>query len=102
MLTAHTHTHTLALARSCIAELADTAFTADACSAYEQALTALDLIHADHVPAIDSTLVCAETERQLFVEALEAVTRLRAYGLDALHIDLVLAMLGTAHDLDQC
>lgn len=96
------HSQTLAVARSCIAALADTAFTADAATAYEHALAALDLIHADLVPSINATLVRAESDRQLFVDALESVTRLRTYGLDVLHVDLVLAMLGTAHELDQC
>lgn len=95
------HAHTLAVARSCIAELADTALTCEASTSYEEALAALDLIHGDRVPAINSVLIRDDDTQQLFVSAVGSVTRLREYGIDPLHIDLVLAMLGDAHEMDQ-
>lgn len=93
------HAITLTKARSYVAALADRASTAEASSAYEQALIELDWIHDDDVPALD--MLGLTTDRDvLLLDATTTILELGAYGVEALGIELVLAALYDAHDLD--
>ena len=78
------HAQTLAQARSYVAALADRALTLEASSAYERALLELDRVHGDECPALDT----------------EAIEELESHGIDPLSVELILAMLVDAHDLD--
>ena len=93
------HALTLAQARSYVAALADQACTIDASSAYEHVLLELDRLHGDECPAIDSTGITDERQILLAV-ASDAIEELQSYGIDALSIELVLAMLDEASTLD--
>ena len=94
------HAITVAEARSYIAALADQARTVEASSAYERALIELDWIHGDDAPAlypVDST----DDPDILLSIAVSAVEQLADYGVDALHIELLLASLADARALDE-
>jgi hypothetical protein len=93
------HAIALAKARSYLAGLADRASTAEASSAYEHALLELDSIHGDAVPALD-TLGLTTDRDILLLDATTTILQLAAYGVDALGVELVLAALQDAHDLD--
>ena len=93
------HALTLAQARSYVAALADQACTIDASSAYEHVLLEIDRLHGDECPAIYSTGVPDERQILLAV-ASDAIEDLQRYGIDALNIELVLAMLDEASSLD--
>ncbi len=93
------HAITLTKARSCVAALADRASTAEASSAYEHILIELDWIHGDDVPALD-TLGLSTDHDILIVDAITTILQLADYGVDAVEIELVLAALHDAHDLD--
>ena len=93
------HAITLTKARSYVAALADRASTPEASSAYEHALIELDWIHGDDVPALD-TLGLTTDPDVLLLDATAAILQLAAYGVDALGIELILAALYDAHDLD--
>jgi hypothetical protein len=93
------HAITLTKARSYVAALADRASTAEASSAYEHALIELDWIHGDDVPALD-TLGLTSDRDVLLLDATTAILQLAAYGVDALGIELILAALYGAHNLD--
>jgi hypothetical protein len=93
------HALTLAQARSYVAALADQAITIDASSAYEHVLLEIDRLHDDECPAIDSTGIPEERQILLAV-ASDAIEDLQTYGIDALSIELVLAMLDEASALD--
>jgi hypothetical protein len=93
------HAQTLAQARSYVAALADRALTLDASSAYERVLLALDRVHGDECPALD-TKDLADARAILFTCARGAIEELEDYGIDALSVELILAMLVDAHDLD--
>ena len=93
------HAVALAEARSYLAALADRARTFDASIEYERALLQLDSIHGDHVPALTPVPV---TNRDLLVHlARAAIEELLGHGVDALQIELVLAMLEAARDKDE-
>jgi hypothetical protein len=93
------HALTLAQARSYIAALADQASTIDASSAYEHVLLEIDRLHGDECPAIDGTGI--PDERQILLAVtFDAIEDLQTYGVDALSIELVLAMLDEASALD--
>ena len=93
------HARSLAQARSCIAALADRALTLDASSAYERVLLALDLAHDDECPALDTEDLTDDRDI-LFARASAAIKELKSHGLDAQSIELILANLVDAHDLD--
>jgi hypothetical protein len=93
------HAQTLAQARSYVAALADRALTLDASSAYERALLELDRVHGDDCPALDSEDL-ADDRGILLAAASSAIEELETHGIDALSIELILAMLVDAHDLD--
>lgn len=94
-----THAALLLEARSSIAALADNAKTAQASCAYDLALIELDWVHGDDGPALDATSPTADRD-VLLALATSAVERLTTYGVDALHIELVLASLEDARTLD--
>ncbi|GAB4005484.1 hypothetical protein [Nocardioides ultimimeridianus] len=94
------HAQTLVQARSYIAALADNARSVEASSAYELLLIELDRLHGDESPALCTDGLTTSRD-VLFAVATSAVEELRSYGLDALDIELLLARLDEAHDLDQ-
>ena len=93
------HAQTLAQARSYVAALADRAVTLDASSAYERVLLELDRVHGDECPALD-TGDLTDDRSLLLAVASSAIEELESYGIDTLSIELILAMLVYAHDLD--
>lgn len=93
------HARTLCDARSALAVLADRAVSSDASSAYEHVLITLDVIHGDEAPAID-TYGLPEEHDQLLAIASTALERLKSHGVDDLHVELLLAMLDDATELD--
>ncbi|MEZ5193966.1 MAG: hypothetical protein R2734_16720 [Nocardioides sp.] len=93
------HAHTLALARSSLAALADQAATIDASSAYERVLIELDRVHGDQSPATDNT-GRREGPEILLAVATAAVEDLERHGVDRLTVELILAMVADAADLD--
>lgn len=93
------HAQTLAQARSSVAALADRAVTLDASSAYERVLLELDRVHGDESPALDTDGL-TDDRSILLVCARSAIQELEDYGIDALSVELILAMLVDAHDLD--
>jgi hypothetical protein len=93
------HAITLTKARSYVAALADRASTPEASSAYEHALIELDWIHGDEVPGLD-TLGLTTDRDILLLDATTAILQLATYGADALEIELILAALYDAHELD--
>ncbi len=94
------HALTLVHARSCLAALADRAHSVEGASAYERVLIYLDQIHGDETPAIEP---CHDelTRALLFTHASVALARLREHGIDELQIELALAGLSDAYDLDE-
>jgi hypothetical protein len=89
----------LAEARTYIAALADLTVSTDAALAYERTLLYLDSTHGDDVPAL-ATGGLIEHRTALYVVAESAVEELVDHGVDALQVELVLAMLGEARELD--
>ena len=93
------HAVALAEARTYIAALADHSVSADASLAYERTLHYLDSIHEDVVPALD-TGGLIDDRAALYVVAESAVEELVDHGVDALQVELVLAMLDEARAVD--
>lgn len=93
------HAVALAEARTYLAALADQATSFEASLDYERTLLYLDSIHGDHVPALD-TRGLIEDRATLRVLAESAVEELIDHGIDALQVELVLAMLHDAQQLD--
>ena len=93
------HAVALAEARTYIAALADLAVSVDAALAYERTLLYLDSIHRDDVPVLD-TGGLIDDRTALYVVAESAVEELVDHGVDALQVELILAMLDEAHALD--
>jgi hypothetical protein len=93
------HAQTLAQARSYVAALADRSQTLDASSAYERVLLELDRVHGDECPALDTEDFTDDRDILLAV-ATNAIEELENYGIDTLSVELILAMLVDAHDLD--
>jgi hypothetical protein len=89
----------LAEARTYIAALADLSVSADAALAYERTLLYLDSIHDDDLPALD-TGGLIDDRTALHVVAESAVEELVDHGVDALQVELVMAMLDEARELD--
>jgi hypothetical protein len=94
------HATTLAEARSHVAALADTALTFEASVDYERVLLQLDGIHGDDVPGLDAS-GRTDDRNVLFTIAESAIEELVDFAVDALQIELVLAMLIAARELDQ-
>lgn len=86
-------------ARSHVAALADRALSVEASSAYEHVLFELDWLHDDDVPALDATGL-PHDRGMLLAVATSAIEGLIGHGIDALRIELVLAALDGAWDLD--
>ena len=93
------HAQTLAQARSYVAALADQALKLDASSAYERVLLQLDRVHGDECPALD-TEDLTDARDILLAVASNAVEQLESHGVDPLSVELILAKLVDAHDLD--
>ena len=93
------HAVLLSEARSYIAALADNAKTLEASSAYDLALIELDWLHGDVGFALDATTPTMDRD-VLMALATSAVERLTAYGVAALHSELLLASLENARTLD--
>lgn len=94
------HAVALSKARSYIAAMSDNAQTAEASSAYELALVELDWLHGDAAPALDGTRLAVDRDILMAV-ATSAVEQLTTIGVDALHVELLLAALEDAHALDK-
>ena len=94
--------HAIALveARSYVAALADTAVTFEASVEYERVLLQLDWIHGDDVPGLDASSL-TDDRNVLFSIAESAIEELVDFDVDALQIELVLAMLIAARELDE-
>ena len=93
------HAQTLAQARSYVAALADQALKLDASFAYEHVLLELDRVHGDECPALE-TEDLTDDRAILLTCAHSAIQELEDHGIDALSVELILAMLIDAHDLD--
>jgi hypothetical protein len=93
------HAQTLAQARSYVAALADRSLTVEVSSAYERVLLELDRVHGDDCPALDTEGLPDDREILLAVTS-NTVEQLESYGVDPLSVELILAMLDDAHDLD--
>jgi hypothetical protein len=93
------HAQTLAHARSSVAGLADRALTLDGSSAYERVLLELDRVHGDDCPAL-GTEDLSDDRDILLAGASNAIEELESYGIDPLSVELILAMLVDAQDLD--
>jgi hypothetical protein len=94
------HAIALAEARSYVAALADTAVTFEASVEYERVLLQLDWIHGDDVPGLDASGL-TDDRNVLFSNAESAIEELVDFAVDALQIELVLAMLIAARELDE-
>lgn len=94
------HAIALAEARSYVAALADTAVTFEASVEYERVLLQLDWIHGDDVPGLDAAGL-TDDRNMLFSIAESAIEELGDFDVDALQIELVLAMLIAARELDE-
>lgn len=90
---------TLVLARSCLAVLATTAATAGAGLKYDQVLIALDGAHGGDVPGLEKDALTSD-RRVLFDVAFSAIEDLVEHGVDELQVELVLAMLTDAYDIE--
>jgi hypothetical protein len=93
------HAVTLAEARSYVAALADNARTFDAAVEYEHVLLELDTIHGGEVPPVTEVLTDERDVLNTVAEA--AIEELVEHGVDALQVELALAMLHDARELDQ-
>ena len=94
------HAIALAGARSHVAALADTAVAFEASVEYERVLLQLDWIHGDDVPGLDASGL-TDDRNVLFSIAESAIEELVDFDVDALQIELVLAMLIAARELDE-
>lgn len=92
------HAVLLAEARSYVAALADHARTFDAAMDYERVLLQLDWLHGGTIPPI--TVVPASDPDVLYEVAQSAIDNLANYGVDRLKLEICLAMLQAAHELD--
>lgn len=92
------HATTLAEARSHLAALADSARTFEAALEYDRVLLRLDTIHGDDTPATHDV---ALTDRDaLYAITESALEALIGFGIDPLTVELLLAYLADARDLD--
>lgn len=93
------HALNLSQARSYVAALADRATTSQSSSAYERVLIELDRMHLDDCPALDTSGLTGDLE-VLFAAASYSIEDLVNHGVDLLSVELILAMLSDAHDLE--
>lgn len=93
------HAITLVLARSCLAALAMSAATAPAGLKYDQVLLALDGAHGDDVPGLETDALTND-RRVLFEVAFSAIEDLTEHGVNELQVELLLAMLAGAYDME--
>jgi hypothetical protein len=93
------HAVTLAEARSYLAALADNAGTFEAAVEYEHVLLELDSLHGGEVPPAAD--VPSDNRDVLYTVAEAAIEELIEHGVDALRVELVLAMLEDARELDR-
>lgn len=92
------HAVALAEARSYLAALADSARTFEASLEYDRVLLQLDTVHGDDTPALYD--VPAADRSVLYNVAEAAIEDLVRFGVDALQVELLLASLEDARDLD--
>lgn len=92
------HALTLAEARSYVAALADNARTTGAATEYERVLLELDTIHCGEIPP--TTEVPTDKRDVLYTVAEAAIEELTEHGVDALQLELILAMLHSARAKD--
>ncbi|WP_123390404.1 hypothetical protein [Nocardioides aurantiacus] len=92
------HAVLLAEARTYLGALADRASTLDSSLEYERVLLQVDWLHGGRVPP--TTAVPTRDPRVLYTIACTAVSNLAAHGVDAMEIELCLAMLEEAHRQD--
>jgi hypothetical protein len=92
------HAVLLAEARSYLAALADHATSFDALMEYERVLLQLDALHGGAVPPI--TVVPATDPAVLYEVARAAISNLADHGVDRLALEICLAMLEAARELD--
>lgn len=88
------HAILLAEARSYLAALSDNAPSLDAALEYERVLLQVDVLHDGQVPA--ATGVPSRDRSVLRGIAAMAIGNLGAHGVDALEVELCLAMLEAA------
>ncbi|MGN6128958.1 MAG: hypothetical protein ACTHOK_01300 [Nocardioidaceae bacterium] len=93
------HAVALAEARTYLAALADQASSFDASVTYERTLLYLDSLYGYNIPALDARGI-VEHREALRVIAESAVEELVDHGVDELQVELTLAMLHDAHQLD--
>lgn len=93
------HARTLCDARSALAMLSDSASSVEASSAYEHVLITLDAIHGNEGPVTDAYGLPGRRDA-LLTFAVQALEDLKTHGVDELHVELLLAMLGNAADAD--
>lgn len=92
------HAVVLGEARSYLAALADHAETLDGALEFERVLLQLDWIHGGAVPP--STPVRVVNPAMVFDLATAAISNLGTHGVDALQLEICLAMLSAARVLD--
>jgi hypothetical protein len=92
------HAVLLAEARSYVAALADHARTFDAAMDYERVLLQLAWLHHGTVPPI--TVVPASDPTVLHDVAQSAIGNLQDHGVDRLKVEICIAMLVAAHEMD--
>lgn len=96
------HAVLLAESRSYLAALADRAVTFDSSMEYERILLQLDWLHREVsggiVPPI--TVVPSMNPSTLYAVAVVAISSLANHGIDRLEIEICLAMLEAARELD--
>lgn len=93
------HAVTLAEARSYVAALAGRSMTFEASVEYERVLIELDSIHGGEVPP--ATEVTLDKRDVLYSVAEAAIEELVDHGVDELRVELLLARLEDAHELDR-
>jgi hypothetical protein len=93
------HALTLGRGRSHVAALADAARVVEASSAYEHVLIELDRLHGDQSPALDTDGITGDRDA-LFAVASAAIEDLQDHGIDVLDVELLLARLDEARNLD--
>jgi hypothetical protein len=92
------HAVLLAEARSYIAALADHARTVDGAMEYERALLQLDGLHGGILPPTGDVLT--DDSEVLYSVAETTIQEVLKHGIEALEVELVLAMLCAAREVD--